>query len=155
MRRSLINLATSAERPMMTTTARPGRRLVRSLGIALPLVVALALAQPAAAGPREDNPGRGHAKQPVAEPAGAFDYTQVEGLSTDRFGSVEEALDLPMHDGTEVHIEVTRPAGADGVPVPGEFPVILEASPYHGAMADREGCGSCPSPAARTARRSA
>ena len=64
----------------------------------------------------------------------AFDYTQVAGLTTDRYGAVKETLELPMHDGTEVHIEVTRPADANGQPVAGERPVILEASPYHGTL---------------------
>ena len=51
-----------------------------------------------------------------------------------------------MHDGTEVHIEVTRPADANGRPVDGEWPVILEASPYHGTLADREGMRILPDP---------
>ena len=129
----------------MTTTAPPGRRSARCLGLTLPLVVAVALAQPAAAAPRDDHPGKG--RPPAAAPApSAFDYTQVAGLTTDRFGTVEETLELPMHDGTEVHIEVTRPADADGRPVAGEWPVILEASPYHGTLADREGRRILPEP---------
>ena len=84
------------------------------------------------------------ADQPAA--AAAFDYTQVEGLTTDQYGTVKETLELPMQDGTEVHIEVTRPADASGAAVTGEWPVILEASPYHGTLADREGMRILPDP---------
>ena len=131
----------------MITSARPRHRLARASALALPLVIAVALAQPAYAKPG-DNPGRGN-KPPVAQPAppAAFDYTQVAGLTADRYGSVKETLELPMHDGTEVHIEVTRPADANGQPVAGEWPVILEASPYHGTLADREGRRILPEPA--------
>jgi predicted acyl esterase len=122
----------------MTTSGRPRRRIARPLGLALPLVIAVTLAQPAYAAPA-----------PVADqaaPAGAFDYTQIAGLSTDQYGTVKETLELPMQDGTEVHIEVTRPADATGAAVAGEFPVILEASPYHGTLADREGMRILPDP---------
>ena len=46
--------------------------------------------------PRDDNPTT------------AFDYTQVQGLTTDQYGTVQETLSLTVH-GTEVSIEVTRP----------------------------------------------
>jgi len=128
----------------MTTAARPHRRLARSLGLTLPVAIAVTLATPAYAAPRPDNPGRGHAAAPTA--AGTFDYTQIEGLTTDRYGTVKESLNLPMADGTEVYVEVTRPADADGRPLDGRWPVILEASPYHGAMADREGMRILPDP---------
>ena len=59
---------------------------------------------------------------------------------------MKETLTLPMHDGTEVYIEVTRPADDAGQPVDGEWPVILEASPYHGTLADREGMRILPDP---------
>ncbi|MFD2093307.1 CocE/NonD family hydrolase [Blastococcus deserti] len=133
----------------MTPTPRPRRRIARSLGLALPLAVAVALAQPAYAAPREANPGKGHGRPPAVQPEqprAAFDYTQVQGLTTDRYGTVKETLELPMHDGTRVHIEVTRPADAAGQPVAGQWPVILEASPYHGTLADREGRRILPDP---------
>jgi predicted acyl esterase len=127
---------------MMTTTAAPRRRLARALGLTLPVVVvALALAQPASAAPREDRHGRA-----PQQPAAAFDYTQIKGLTTDRYATVKETLRLPMPDRTEVHVEVTRPADANGRPVSGEFPVILEASPYHGTLSDREGMRILPDP---------
>ena len=131
----------------MNTSARSRRRLARTLGLALPFLVAVSLTSPAYAAPKGDHPGKGRPKpppEPVA--AGPFDYTQVQGLTTDRYGTVKETLDLPMHDGTEVYVEVTRPADADGRPVDGDFPVILEASPYHGTLADREGRRLLPEP---------
>jgi predicted acyl esterase len=143
-----INLAMTAERLPLTTAARPRRRIVRSLGVALPFVIAVTLAQPAYAAPREEHPGRGHGR-PVAaqpQPAGAFDYTQVEGLTTDRYATVKESLNLPMADGTEVYVEVTRPADASGQPLSGQWPVIFEASPYHGTLSDREGMRILPDP---------
>jgi predicted acyl esterase len=131
----------------VTSSARPRRRVARTLGLALPFLLALSVTQPAYAGPRGDHPGRGpHKPPPEPVAAGPFDYTQVEGLTADRYGTVKEVLELPMHDGTEVHIEVTRPADANGRPAAGAWPVILEASPYHGAMADREGRRILPEP---------
>ena len=132
----------------MTTSARPRRRIARSLGLLLPFAIAVSLAQPASAAPKEDKPGKGNGR-PVAEApvaAGAFDYTQVQGLTTDQYGTVKETLDLPMPDGTDVYVEVTRPADPSGQPLAGQFPVILEASPYHGTLADREGRRILPDP---------
>src|SRR5687767_5587713 len=84
------------------------QRLVRYVGTALALAVVVSLPQTAQAKPRDDNPGRGGPHQaPAAAPATAFDYTQVQGLSTDQYATVEETLTLPMYDGTEVYIEVT------------------------------------------------
>ena len=130
----------------MTTAVRPRRRTARALGLVLPFLIGLSLAQPAHAAPRDDNPGRGQGRPTTTQPAAAFDYTQVRGLTSDQYGTVKELLELPMQDGTEVHIEVTRPADASGAPVTGEFPVILEASPYHGTLADREGRRILPDP---------
>jgi predicted acyl esterase len=132
----------------MTTSAQLRRRIARSLGLLLPVTIALSLAQPAYAAPPEDKPGKGHGRPAAEQPveAGAFDYTQVAGLTTDRFGTVKETLDLPMPDGTDVYVEVTRPADSNGQPVGGQFPVILEASPYHGTLADREGRRILPEP---------
>ena len=47
---------------------------------------------------------------------------------------------LPAYDGEELYIEVTRPKAA------GRYPVILEASPYHGTLADRDGTRILPEP---------
>jgi predicted acyl esterase len=128
----------------MTSPTRPRRTIARSLGVVLAAVIAAGLPQTALAAPRQDPPGQGNGRQAAAD--AAFDYTQVKGLTTDRYSTVKETLELPMHDGTEVHIEVTRPAGADGQPLDGDWPVILEASPYHGTLADREGMRILPEP---------
>ena len=132
----------------MPSSARPRRRLPRSLGLVLAALVVVSFQSPAFAGPREDRPGRGQQRPPTPAPVqpSAFDYTTVEGLTTDRYATVKETLELPMHDGTEVHIEITRPADANGRPVDGNWPVILEASPYHGTLADREGMRILPEP---------
>lgn len=44
------------------------------------------------------------------------------------------------HDGVELYVEVVRPKA------PGRYPVILEASPYHGTLADRNGSRILPHP---------
>jgi uncharacterized protein len=77
-------------------------------------------------------PGEDEDDEPVAGPP--IDYTQIEGLSEPRFDvtDVEEVM-LEMRDGVEVYLEITRPDAE------GEFPVILEASPYHGTLSDRDG----------------
>ena len=134
----------------MSSSTRPRRRTARSFGLLLPFVIAVAAAQPAYATPGEDNPGRGNGngRPAVADPveSGPFDYTQVDGLTSDRYGTAKETLNLPMPDGTEVYVEVTRPADQAGQPLDGEWPVILEASPYHGTLADREGMRILPDP---------
>ena len=78
------------------------------------------------------------------------DYTTVKGLSQVTYTSdriVRDVLDVPVPDAGEadgwlnLHVEVTRPND------PGKrFPVILEASPYHGTLADREGTRILPEP---------
>jgi predicted acyl esterase len=131
----------------MTPTARPRRRFARTLGAALAFTVAVSLPTAAYAAP-PDGKGKKPKKPPEPPPVAqeAFDYTQVAGLTTDRYGTVKETLELPMDDGTEVHIEITRPADDAGNPVDGQWPVILEASPYHGTLADREGRRILPEP---------
>ena len=78
-----------------------------------------------------------------AAPAGAFDYTKIAGLSQPKYESeqiVRESLLLPMDDGVAVYLEVTRPNGKR------QYPTILEASPYHGTLADRDGTRILPEP---------
>ena len=120
--------------------------LLRAVVAVLSLLLAtVALQSPVAAAPPDGRPGKGPKKPPVTEPAypepaAAFDYTQVQGLSQDQYETVKEKLRIPMWDGTEVHIEVTRPTAE------GQWPVILESSPYHGTLADREGRRILPEP---------
>jgi uncharacterized protein len=55
-------------------------------------------------------------------------------LSQPVFSEIEKtSLRLKAFDGAELYIEVTKPKA------PGRYPVILEASPYHGTIADRDG----------------
>jgi predicted acyl esterase len=68
------------------------------------------------------------------------DYTKIAGLSDARYETRRESVRLPAFDGEELYLEIVRPR-ADG-----RFPVILEASPYHGTLADRDGTRILPGP---------
>jgi predicted acyl esterase len=118
------------------------RRIGSVVTAALAVVLTAAVLQPAQAAPPGDKPGKGGKKPPVSQPVEpeAFDYTKVSGLSQDRYETVKEKRRVAMWDGTEVHLEVTRPVGN------GPWPVILESSPYHGTLADREGRRILPEP---------
>ena len=71
----------------------------------------------------------------------AFDYTKVAGLSQPTAKKTEKTVvQLPAHDGKKLYLEITKPVGAK------RLPVILEASPYHGPLADREGTRILPDP---------
>lgn len=74
------------------------------------------------------------------------DYiAQADQLSQpDHPETITEVLQIPAHDGELLYVEVTRP---DPAAYPGEtFPVILEASPYHGTIATRIGDRIFPDP---------
>ncbi len=58
--------------------------------------------------------------------------------------TVTEVLRIPAHDGELLYVELTRPDPA--VYAGQTFPVILEASPYHGTIADRDGTRIFPDP---------
>ncbi|MDQ3957716.1 MAG: CocE/NonD family hydrolase [Actinomycetota bacterium] len=68
------------------------------------------------------------------------DYTSTANLSIARYETVREAHLVEMKDGIGLYVEVVRPA------VAGRWPVILELSPYHGTLADRNGAGVLPGP---------
>jgi predicted acyl esterase len=69
------------------------------------------------------------------------DYTKTSGLSQPAFAqTVREQIYVPMADGKRLYVEVVRPTAA------GRRPVILEASPYHGTLADRDGTRILPEP---------
>jgi uncharacterized protein len=85
----------------------------------------------------------------VAAPApaeGPFDYVaQLPSLSQPDYPDViVERFTIPGHDGTELYMEVTRPDPATYGDE--RFPVILEASPYHGTIATRIGDRIFPDP---------
>jgi predicted acyl esterase len=96
----------------------------------LALAAALTIA-PAAAQARVKTAGAG-------PPA---DYTEIKNLSRPTHTEIVRTVHLvPAFDGAELYIEVVRPAAE------GRYPVILEASPYHGTLADRDGTRILPEP---------
>ena len=71
---------------------------------------------------------------PPRDPLAPIDYTKVKGLSAPDYPDVvTDPYTLTMKDGTDIYIEVTRPAA------PGRWPVIAEISPYHGTIYGRDG----------------
>jgi len=68
------------------------------------------------------------------------DYTKIEGLSQPTYKTVRTTTTLTTFDGEQLYLEITRPRAT------GRFPVILEASPYHGTLADRDGTRILPEP---------
>jgi uncharacterized protein len=71
------------------------------------------------------------------------DYLNVKGLSQPTFSAEEiekTSVVLKAFDGVDLYLEVTKPKAA------GRRPVVLEASPYHGTLADREGTRVFPGP---------
>ena len=78
---------------------------------------------------------------PAGASAGTFNYVEnAKSLSQPQHEVEEFDLELPSFDGKKLFINVTKPKGG------GRFPVILEASPYHGTLADREGTRILPDP---------
>lgn len=96
--------------------------------------VALAAIGPGSAGAR-----------PAGDGLRPVDYTKVKGLSRPVFDAVVETSEMvEMADGTHLYVEITRPD-------PERYgkrrwPVIMEISPYHGTLADREGTRIFPDP---------
>src|SRR5680860_247534 len=123
----------------MTSSATPRRRIGRALAFSLSAVLAATML-PQTAGAAPDASKAKQARAAAAVEPAAFDYTKVDGLTEDRYETVKDKLQIPMHDGTYVHIEVTRPKAK------GQWPTILESSPYHGTLADREGRRILPEP---------
>ncbi|MQA24838.1 MAG: CocE/NonD family hydrolase [Micromonosporaceae bacterium] len=109
----------------------PSRRVWRRLAVACSAVLALGVVPVIAA-------------QQAGAATGAFDYTKIKNLSQPRYDYdtevVRETLKLPMSDGKAVYLEVTRPKEKR------QYPTILEASPYHGTLADRDGTRIFPEP---------
>ena len=71
----------------------------------------------------------------------AFDYAAQAGkLTQPKYETEREVIHLPTYDGELLYIEVVKPTAA------GHWPVILEASPYHGTLADRSGTRILPGP---------
>ena len=75
-----------------------------------------------------------------------FDYIALKNrLSQPKFpNTIRQSFNVPMHDGETLYVEVVRPdPKAYGAK---RLPVILEASPYHGTLADRKGTRIFPDP---------
>src|SRR5688572_3716295 len=78
---------------------------------------------------------------PATASAQTFNYqAQASKLSQPRFETARQVIKLPAFDGEQLYIEVVKPTA------PGRYPVILEASPYHGTLADRDGTRILPDP---------
>ena len=81
------------------------------------------------------------AVQGVGAGAGApADYLKTKKLSPPVHATTRNVVRLPAYDGAELYLEITRPTTA------GRHPVILESSPYHGTLADRDGTRILPGP---------
>jgi predicted acyl esterase len=69
------------------------------------------------------------------------DYRQIKGLSQPTYTDVAtDVVRLPMADGVEIYLEITKPKA------PGRYGVILEASGYHGTLYERTGTRILPGP---------
>ncbi|HEU4481319.1 MAG TPA: CocE/NonD family hydrolase, partial [Actinomycetota bacterium] len=73
------------------------------------------------------------------------DYTKVKGLSKPTFTkTTRKSFEVPMGDGINLYVEVVMPdPKAYGNK---KWPVVMEASPYHGTIADRDGTRIFPYP---------
>jgi predicted acyl esterase len=78
----------------------------------------------------------------------SHDYSATEGLSQPTFDEIETlTFEVPSNvagavgqDAINIYVEVTKPKAE------GNYPVILEASPYHGPNGDRKGTRIFPDP---------
>jgi putative CocE/NonD family hydrolase len=109
----------------MTMKAR-SVRLLLALSVLAGLVVGLPSTASAAKKPDGGRP---------------FNYVkQLSKLSKPKFKTVEESARIELKDGETMYVEITRPKTSKDVPT------VLELSPYHGTIADREGFRIFPGP---------
>ena len=82
-------------------------------------------------------------KPPAAGTSSApIDYTKIAGLSQPEFSEIQtDVVEVPGADGINLYVEVHRPKGSDK-----KFPVIFEASGYHGTLYGRDGVRILPDP---------
>lgn len=97
------------------------------------LLAAVLMVAPALSGPA----GAKKASRGAGAPT---DYTEVKGLSQDKYKTIREDFMIEMDDGVSLYVEVVRPDAK------GAFGTILEMSPYHGTLADRSGTRIFPGP---------
>lgn len=111
--------------------------------VGVSVLPALAVGPPDGRGPGT-KPGRPVTAEPAAGP---FDYiAQAPRLSQPLYPqTVTEVLPVTAHDGETLYVELTRPDPA-AYPELNDLPVVLEASPYHGTIADRAGTRMFPDP---------
>lgn len=111
------------------------RSLIAGLGAAGLLAASLAFA------PASHTDGR-----TITDGGAPTDYiAQADTLSQPDYpDTITEALQIPAHDGELLYVEVTRPDPA--VYGDEQFPVVMEASPYHGTIASRIGDRIFPDP---------
>ena len=137
------------------------RQLLTAVMTVISILALLAVAMPAAVaappdgrGNRPAHAGGGKASPPSApapsDPAdpsaGPFDYiAQAPRLSQPDFPEIAtEVVHLEAFDGKQLYLEITRPDPE--IHGDGPWPVILEASPYHGTVATRIGDRMFPDP---------
>jgi uncharacterized protein len=104
---------------------------------------------PSLPGSSSDRAGAAQSARDGAEAAGnsvPFDYAaQADALSQPDYPqTTREVLEIQTHDGETIYNEVVRPDPA--VYGEGPWPVVLESSPYHGTVADRDGTRMFPDP---------
>ena len=122
------------------------RRLIRAAVPVVAIVAALTVIAVPAVGAK---PGKtqGHGKglqKQQAQAEGTFDYVaNASTLSQPTYETERTAHEVQAHDGINLYVEIEMPANA---PEGTRFPVILEASPYHGTIATRIGDRILPHP---------
>jgi predicted acyl esterase len=125
-------------------------RALLALATAGALVVATAPVAIANKGGIPNSPnGKGKAGAPghgggteEETPLAPANYIAMRGQLSQPIHSdiTHEIIEIEAYDGEDLYLEITRPAGD------GPWPVILEASPYHGTLADRAGTRMFPDP---------
>jgi uncharacterized protein len=128
-------------RSMTSSRSRCRTQPIRAVALLLALVLAATVAPATTAEAQAPATTAGLSTAGLPTGPNAFDYTRVRGLTQPTHGNIiRQARRVRMGDGVELYVEIVRPQGK------GPFPVILEASPYHGTLADRDGTRILPEP---------
>ncbi|MBW3659464.1 MAG: CocE/NonD family hydrolase, partial [Actinobacteria bacterium] len=107
-----------------------------------------------AAGPGKaptDRPGPGgrpSVEEPVEPTLAPTDYIALESERSQPIYRelIRERAHVPSWDGTELYVEIVRPDPAVYGDAVLDLPIVMEASPYHGTIADRDGTRIFPDP---------
>ncbi|HWG94217.1 MAG TPA: CocE/NonD family hydrolase [Mycobacteriales bacterium] len=134
-----------------------------TLRLAVPLAVAalgVSVLPAVAAGRTPALPGSSSSVAALAtgaagEQAGTFDYTQLAPVLSQPVypKTVREVRTITAHDGEQIYLEIVRPDPAVYPETATGLPVVLEASPYHGTIADRDGTRMFPDPTDTTGQK--